>query len=77
VNKTAVNHAASVHRRLLNLAKVRGRLFNELLQYYAIERFLFPLAQSQNRDRLKAAQHPGPCDTRHGFDVCRARSSRR
>jgi hypothetical protein len=57
VNKPVVNHTASVHQRLLNLAKERGRPFNELLQYYAIERFLFRLAQSQYRDRLKAAQH--------------------
>ena len=52
MNKPVVNHAASVHQRLLNLAKVRDRPFNELLQYYAIERFLFRLAQSQYRDRL-------------------------
>ena len=52
MNKPVVNRAASVHQRLLNLAKERGRPFNELLQYYAIERFLFRLAQSQYRDRL-------------------------
>jgi hypothetical protein len=33
------NVAASVHQRLLNVARQTGRPFNELLQYYAIERF--------------------------------------
>ncbi len=35
--------ARSVHQRLLNRAKAEGRPFNELLQYYAMERFLFRL----------------------------------
>ena len=34
------NMAHSVHDRLLALAKRRGRPFNELLQYYGMERFL-------------------------------------
>ena len=38
--------AASVHQRLLNEAKKSGRPFVELMQYYAIERFMFRLAQS-------------------------------
>ena len=41
-----VNMAHSVHDRLLKLAKQRGRTFNELLQYYAMERFLYRLANS-------------------------------
>lgn len=52
MTRRATNQAASAHQRLLNLAKVRGRPFNELLQFYAIERFLYRLAQSQYRDRL-------------------------
>lgn len=40
------NIAESIHLRLLNEAKKSGRLFNELLQYYTIERFIFRLAQS-------------------------------
>ena len=40
------NLAHSVHDRLLELAKQRGRPFNELLQYYAMERFLYRLANS-------------------------------
>jgi predicted nucleotidyltransferase component of viral defense system len=52
MTKRVTNQAASVHQRLLNLAKSSGRPFNELLQFYAIERFLYRLAQSQYRDRL-------------------------
>ncbi len=52
MTKRITNQAASVHQRLLNLAKSSGRPFNELLQFYAIERFLYRLAQSQYHDRL-------------------------
>jgi len=38
------NVPASVHDRLLNQARDTGRPFNELLQYYGIERFLYRLA---------------------------------
>lgn len=38
--------AASVHRRLLNKAREEERPFNELLQYYALERFLYRLSKS-------------------------------
>jgi predicted nucleotidyltransferase component of viral defense system len=41
------NLPASIQDRLLNQARLSGRPFNELLQYYAIERFLFRLARSQ------------------------------
>jgi len=44
--------AASIHRRLLDLAHERQRPFNELLQYYAIERFLFRLGQSSHRQHF-------------------------
>jgi Nucleotidyl transferase AbiEii toxin, Type IV TA system len=40
------NLPASVHQRLLNLARQTQRPFNELLQYYVIERFLFRLSSS-------------------------------
>jgi len=52
MTKRVTNQAASVHQRLLNLARTNGRPFNELLQFYAIERFLYRLGQSQYRDRL-------------------------
>ena len=40
------NIAASVHQRLLNRAHATGRLFNELLQYFVLERFLYRLGHS-------------------------------
>lgn len=52
MKRRITNQAASVHQRLLNLARSTGRPFNELLQYYAIERYLYRLAQSPYRDRL-------------------------
>lgn len=50
--KNIHNKAASVHQKLLNLAKERQRPFNELLQLYGIERFLYRLSQSQHRNRF-------------------------
>ena len=44
--------AASVHQRLLNKARETGRPFNEVLQYFAMERFLYRLAQSPFKDRF-------------------------
>lgn len=41
---------ASVRQRLLNLARAQGRPFQELLQYYAMERFLYRLSKSQFRE---------------------------
>lgn len=41
------NRPASVHARLLNLAKNQNKPFQELLQYYGMERFLFRLSQTQ------------------------------
>lgn len=40
------NIAASVHQRLLNRARAQGRPFDELLQYFALERFLYRLGCS-------------------------------
>jgi len=44
--------AASVHRRLLNVARQANRPFNDLLQYYADERWLYRLSQSQYSERF-------------------------
>lgn len=44
------NVAASVRQRLLNRAKGDKRPFNELLQYYAMERFLYRLSRSPHAD---------------------------
>lgn len=46
------NVAASVHARLLNKAREEERRFDELLQYYAMERFLFRLGQSPHVERF-------------------------
>ncbi|MCL4222466.1 MAG: nucleotidyl transferase AbiEii/AbiGii toxin family protein [Phycisphaerales bacterium] len=42
------NIAASVHARLMNLARAEGRSFNDLLQFYAMERFLYRLSRSDH-----------------------------
>ena len=41
------NLPASIHQQLLNKAKTQARPFNDLLQYYAIERFLYRLSASR------------------------------
>ncbi len=46
------NMAASIHQRLLNFAKERNRPFNEVLQYYAMERFLYRLAHSKHGEKF-------------------------
>ena len=46
---TVKNLAASVHARLQNRARATKRPFQELLQYYAMERFLYRLAQTPHR----------------------------
>ena len=46
------NPAASIRQRLLNLARKDQRPFNELLQYYAMERFLYRLSQSAHKDKF-------------------------
>jgi len=44
--------AASVRQRLLNQARATRRPFNELLQHYAMERFLHRLSTSKHADRF-------------------------
>lgn len=46
----ARNIAASVRQKLLNKARAEKRPFQELLQYYAMERFLYRLSQSPHSD---------------------------
>ena len=50
--KSPKNIPASVRQRILNRAKSDRRPFNELLQYYAMERFLYRLSQSAHADRF-------------------------
>jgi hypothetical protein len=46
------NFPASVHQQLLNKAKEISRPFNELLQHFAIERFIYRLSKSPHADRF-------------------------
>ena len=46
MTKPITNMAASVRARLLSRAKAEGRPFSELLQYFAMERFLYRLSRS-------------------------------
>jgi hypothetical protein len=51
-NSNLRNIAASVHQRLLNKSKESVRPFNELFQYYAIERFLYRLSRSSYAEKF-------------------------
>ena len=46
------NMGASVRQRLLNNAQTSGRPFGELLQYYAMERFLYRLSVSPHSGKF-------------------------
>lgn len=52
MNKSRENIAASVRQRLLNRARKDQRPFSELLQYYAMERFLYRLSKSPHAERF-------------------------
>ena len=44
--------ARSVHQKLLNKARQEGRPFNELLQYYAMEKFLLRMSKSDYTEQF-------------------------
>ena len=46
------NIAASVRARLADKAKAGSRPFQELLQYYGLERFLYRISQTEHRERF-------------------------
>ena len=48
--RTFQNASASVHQRLLNIARKTARPFDEVLQYFAMERFLYRLSQTEHAD---------------------------
>jgi len=50
--RTPKNIAASVRQRLLIKARGTGRPFSELLQYFAMERFLYRLSKSSHVDHF-------------------------
>ncbi len=49
---TIKNLAASVHARLTERARKEGRPFQELLEYFAMERFLYRLSSSPHADKF-------------------------
>ncbi len=66
--------ARSVHDRLLNKARESGRPFMELLQYYAMEKFLLRMSQSEYSEEfiLKGAlllRSTGISETRPTRDI--------
>lgn len=52
MDKDRNRKAASVHQKLLNRARETNRPFNELLQYYAMERFLYRVSRSEYVDQF-------------------------
>lgn len=52
MKKDIKNISASVHQRIINEARKLSRPFNELLQRFMIERFLYRLSKSQYTDKL-------------------------
>ncbi len=52
MTKNIKNLSASVHERLLNKAREDRRSFNELLQYFAIERFLYRWSKSPHAKKV-------------------------
>lgn len=50
--KNVTNRAASVQARLRNHARATNRPLQELIQYYAMERFLYRLSTTPHRARL-------------------------
>jgi len=50
--RAGLNIAASVRQHLLNKARETGCPFSELLQYFAMERFLYRLAKSTHADKF-------------------------
>jgi predicted nucleotidyltransferase component of viral defense system len=50
--REVINIEHSVHQRLLNKARQEKRPFDELLQHFAMERFLYRLYKSRFRDRF-------------------------
>lgn len=52
IKKSKKNLAESIRQRLKNLSEERNRPFDEILRYYAIERFLYRLSISQYAEKF-------------------------
>lgn len=65
------DYAASNRRKLLNLSRSTGRGFQELVQYFAMSRFLYRLSKTEAADRfvLKGAL------LLHALEIAHARST--
>ena len=50
--REVTNLPASVHDRLLNKATESSRPFNELLQYFAMERFIYRLSKTRHASKF-------------------------
>ncbi len=50
--RPAKDMAASVRQRLMNVAKTTNRPFSEVLQFFALERWLYRLSQSKHSERF-------------------------
>lgn len=50
--REVTNLPASVHQRLLNKATESSRPFNELLQYFAMERFIYRLSKTDHANKF-------------------------
>jgi hypothetical protein len=51
-NQNTQDVSASVHQRLLNKARESGRPFNELFQYFSMERFLYRLSLTPHAQKF-------------------------
>lgn len=51
-HRPPTNMAASVHQRLKNRAAASGERFNDLMQHYALERFLYRLSVSAHAEKF-------------------------
>jgi len=51
-DKPLKNIAMSIYQKLLNKARETGRPFYEVLQYFAMERFLYRLSQSPHAEKF-------------------------
>ena len=50
--KQKKNLGESIRQRLKNLSEIRNRPFDEILRYYAMERFLYRLSMSPHAERF-------------------------
>lgn len=57
---TTSGKAASVHDRLLQVARASGSDFNLILSRYALERFLYRIFASPYKDRVESLSHKKP-----------------